>query len=132
MKHHTRGSRENFPEPDFLEALREDDSRGRAGQRKAENKTRQLCRQVQRALTLALGDRHGIADLFVDEVLPAPDCGRLLVRVVIPPGRPVEEALAALEHESGALRAEVCAAISRKRAPQLSFAPVEPEGGFDE
>ena len=86
-------------------------------------KDQQFCRQVQRALNLALDD------LFVEEVTPAPDCGRLLVTVQIPPGQPIAGTLAALAKESPRLRAEVAAAITRKRAPELFFVPAnQPEG----
>ena len=103
--------------------------------RQAERKARQFCRQVQRALNLALADRHtddGLNDLFVEDVSPAPDCGHLLVHVVIPAERPVSEALDALRRDAPRLRSEVAMAITRKRAPELSFVPAFPEGGEDE
>ena len=103
--------------------------------RQADRKARQFCRQVQRALNLALADRHaddGLNDLFVEGVSPAPDCGHLLVHVVIPPGRPVHEALGALRRDAPRLRSEVAMAITRKRAPELSFVPALPERGADE
>ena len=59
--------------------------------RQGERKARQFCRQVQRALNLALADRSGddgLSDLFVEDVSPAPDCGHLLVHVVVPPIAP--------------------------------------------
>jgi ribosome-binding factor A len=117
-----------------------------------ERKTRQFCRQVQRVLNLALADHRGdyggnddadggLNDLFVDDVSPAPDCGRLLVHVVIPPDRAMADALEALRREAPRLRSEVATAINRKRAPELSFVPAfpevpevpeVPEGGDDE
>jgi ribosome-binding factor A len=106
-------------------------SSGRQGERKA----RQFCRQVQRALNLALADQHaddGLIDLFVEEVLPAPDCGHLLVRVVIPGNQPVAEALGALRRAAPRLRSEVAMATARKRAPELSFVPSYPAGGIDD
>jgi ribosome-binding factor A len=103
--------------------------------KQVERKARQFCRQVQRALNLALADRHtddGLSDLFVEDVSPAPDCGHLLVHVVIPTERPVSEALTALRRDAPRLRSEVAMAITRKRAPELSFVPAFPEGGEDE
>jgi ribosome-binding factor A len=103
-------------------------SRARHGDRKA----RQLCRQVQRALNLALADRHeddGLNELFDDDVTPAPDCARLLVHVVIPASRSLTAVMASLRQDTPRLRSEVATAISRKRAPELSFVPAMPEDG---
>ena len=118
MNYHTRGSKESLCAVPSVQA---------------ERKARQFCRQVQRALNLALADRaiDGIAGLFVDEVLPAPDCGRLVVQVVLPPGQPAAQAMEVLRREAPRLRAETASAISRKRAPELFFMPVQ-DGGFDE
>jgi ribosome-binding factor A len=98
-------------------------------------KAQQLCRQVQRALNLALADRSaddGLHDLFVEDVTPAPHCGHLLVHVAIPRERVVGEVLAALRQDGPRLRSEVATAITRKRAPELSFVPAFPEVGDDE
>jgi ribosome-binding factor A len=136
LKQHSRRNKElQFLDPDFAEALSEGESRSLSSDRQAQRKVRQFCRQVQRALNLALADRNagdGINDLFIEEVSPAPDCGRLLVHVLIPDGRPVADAIAALHRDAPRLRAEVAAAVTRKRAPELSFAPAFPEGGNDE
>ncbi len=81
---------------------------------------------------MALADcRAGEANsgLFVEEVSPAPDCGRLLVHVVIPAGMSITDAIAALGREAPRLRSEVAMAITRKRAPELSFVPAVPDGG---
>jgi hypothetical protein len=89
---------------------------------------------VQRALNLALADRHaddGMNDLFVEEVSPAPDCGHLLVHLVIPADRSVTEAVSALSRDAPRLRSEVAMAITRKRALELSFVPALPDGGED-
>ncbi len=127
---HSRGRKgSQFVDLEFESALNEgrhDDSHHRQNERKAQ----QFCRQVQRALNLALADRIG--DFFVDEVIPAPDCGHLLVQVAIPRGQSVGDAMAALAREAPALRSEVASAISRKRAPELYFAPACDEGGCDE
>jgi len=99
--------------------------------RHEERKTRQLCRQVQRTLNLALADAAASAqldDLFVDDVTPPPGGGPLVVHVVVPPGRTIGDALAALRRETPRLRAEVARAIVRKRAPELAFVPAMPDG----
>jgi ribosome-binding factor A len=122
-------------DPEFLEALYTSKSGSRSFGRHAQRKAQQLCRQVQRALNLALAESDvisGISDVFVDEVSPAPDCGRLLVRVLIPAGRPIADAMDAIRREAPRLRAETAKSITRKRAPELTFAPAFPEGGTDE
>ena len=92
LKHQNRRRKQAaFENPDFAEALYGASSDRLSSGRQGERKARQFCRQVQRALNLALADRHaddGMNDLFVEEVSPAPDCGHLLVHVVIP-ARPV-------------------------------------------
>jgi ribosome-binding factor A len=137
LKHHKRrfeGS-EFVEDPEFAEALAGGESQRLSSERQAQRKAQQFCRQVQRALNLALEDRsadEGISGIFVEEVSPAPDCGRLLVHVVIPEARPVSDSIAALQRETPRLRSEVAMAITRKRAPELSFVPVLPVGGDDE
>ena len=124
-----------FENPDFAEALYGASSDRLSSGRQGERKARQFCRQVQRALNLALADRDaddGMDDLFVEDVSPAPDCGHLLVHVVIPVDRPITEALGALRRDAPRLRSEVAMAITRKRAPELSFVPAIPDGGEDE
>jgi ribosome-binding factor A len=136
LKQHYRGSKESQSiDPDFTEALRDDASGNSSSLRQARRKARQFCRQVQRALNLALADSSvgdDTKDLFVADVFPAPDCGRLLVHVVIPDGLPVADAMAALGREAPRLRSEVASAITRKRAPELCFVPACQEGGCDE
>jgi len=136
LRQHSRGRKgSQFIDPEFAEALYEDKSSQSSCDRQAERKAQQFCRQVQRALNLALADRNvgdGIDDLFVEEVLPVPDCGRLLVHVVIPAGLSVVDAMAALGREAPGLRSEVASSISRKRAPELCFVPAYQDGGCDE
>ena len=136
MKHQNRRRKyAAFENPDFAEALYGASSDRLSSGRQGERKARQFCRQVQRALNLALADRiadDGLNDLFVEDVSPAPDCGHLLVHVSIPIDRPVTEALAALRRDGPRLRSEVAMAITRKRAPELSFAPAFMDGGEDE
>jgi ribosome-binding factor A len=133
LKQHYRRSKESpFIDPDFAEALNEGKSSNRPSDRQAERKTLQFCRQVQRALNLALENLSaydGINGLFVEEVSPAPDCGHLLVHVLIPAGRPVADAISALHRGAPRLRSEVAMSITRKRAPELSFMPAFQDGG---
>lgn len=103
--------------------------------RQAQRKTHQFCKQVQRALNLALTDLDSFDDLsgvFIEDVSPAPDCGRLLARVVVPNGLAVTDVLSALRRNAPRLRSEVAMAITRKRAPELFFAPAYIEGGADD
>ena len=137
LKHRNRRPKgsADFEDPDFAQALGGGSSDRFSSGRQAERKARQFCRQVQRALNLALADRHsddGLNDLFVEDVSPAPDCGQLLVHVVIPADRSINEVLSALRQDMPRLRSEVAMAITRKRAPELSFVPAFPDGGEDE
>ncbi len=120
---------------DFAEILYGEKNNGRSGNRQAQRKTQQFCRQVQRALNLALADANvgeiG-CDLFVDEVSPGPDCGHLLVHIVVQDGYSVADAISALRRDAQRLRSEVAMSIARKRAPELAFVPVSPGGGDDE
>ena len=91
-----------------------------------DRKTLQLCRQVQRALSLALAGECGdelLRDAMVDGVEPLGGPGQLLVRVTVPPAikalpGEVSARLAALAPR---LRAAVAGEICRKRVPMLSF-----------
>jgi ribosome-binding factor A len=85
-------------------------------------------------LNLALAERGSdpeLEQLYVDDVTPAPGCGHLLVHFVAPAGRPLSDVLASLRREAPRLRAQVASAISRKQAPELSFAPAWRMGGYD-
>jgi ribosome-binding factor A len=117
-----RGQVPPFVNNEFAEAL---SGKSESSWRRKNNyKDLQLCRQVQRAITLALpaGDDL-LGALYVSEVTPAPDAAHLLVHVVIPAGVPIAEALQKLSEVAPRLRADVARAITRKRAPELSFIP---------
>ncbi len=108
---------------------RRNGERGDFGNRR---KTRQLCSQVARTvegvLIGELDDEH-LRDLIVHAVEPAPDESRLLVTVgPYAPGVRVNPAQV-MEHiqaASSKIRAEVAAAITRKRAPNLIYQYAEP------
>lgn len=99
------------------------------------HKTRQLCRQVLEVLDSLLADHHTddvLLDLAVVAVEPAPDAACLLVTVTprLSGIRPdLSLILSSLDRASGRLRAEVAAAISRKRAPLLVYRVVEIRSG---
>jgi ribosome-binding factor A len=92
---------------------------------KRQRKLQQLCRQVHRTLMYLIPGEMAdplLQDLSVQCVLPAPDEGRLLVRLTSrrSPSE-ASEILDRLERISGYLRAQVATAITRKRAPELTF-----------
>lgn len=101
---------------------------GGTAARKAQRKERQLCRQVQEAVSDALAALNDdvLQDVWVMEVEPAPDAGRLAVIVESRPGTPPDVVAARLEKVAGYVRAEVAAAITRKRAPTLAFQVLPP------
>jgi len=120
---------------DCAEEFHGDEPGMQSSSRSLQRKTQQLCRQVQRALNLALtesGPGGAGFDLFVEHVSPAPDCGHLVVHIAIADCRSVAEAMQAIRNDASRLRAEVAMAIVRKRAPQLAFVPVWGTGGGDE
>jgi ribosome-binding factor A len=89
----------------------------------------QLCRQVQKALMLALGGEcmdEVLRNVYVESVEPMSSASQLLVRVAIPSGTnsPSLEVLARLNERAPRLRAIVAQSICRKRAPSLSFTAV--------
>ena len=93
----------------------------RAGNRK----DRQLCKQIERALSLVLPDLDSVlAELQILRVEPAPDSTHLLVIVAPCPGgpRPAEvEVAEALGQCATRLRYEASCAINRRRAPEISY-----------
>lgn len=122
-----RDSASQLIDPDFERALEENEYRRKARDARQEQKTRQLCRQVQRALNLALAGQftEGTLDnVYVAEVSATGAVGRLLVHVALPDDRPVSAVLAELRDRAPQLRAIVAGFITRKRAPELSFTVV--------
>lgn len=96
-------------------------------------KALQLCTQVQRILTMVLGEMGDdvLRELWVQSVIPAPNAGCLLV-LVSPMSTPKPHDLvkiqARLQAVNGRLRQEVASAIHRRRAPLLNF-QIVPAGG---
>ena len=112
---------------EFERALEESEHQLNDRGRRVEQKTRQLCRQVQRALSLALsGHFMGgvLEEVFVVDVSAIAGCGRLLVQIAIPTGQLASTVLAELRDHTPRLRSIVAECISRKRAPELSFVVV--------
>ena len=116
-----------FTDPAFAEALARSSSKNHSPRnRHRYHKSRQLCRQVQRALNLALADcgDERLRELYVTEVNCPPGSAHLLVRIVVPASASAIDVLAHIDAVSPRLRAEVAQAITRKRTPELSFIPV--------
>jgi len=119
-------------DPEFAQALLGNSPERSSLDRKILRKTRQFCRQVQRALNLALAGSDSQlqgCEIFVEEVSPAPDCGHLLAHVVVSEGRLISEAMTWLRQNQPRLRTEVAMSIARKRAPELAFVPAFLAGG---
>jgi ribosome-binding factor A len=122
-------------DPEFAEALLGNSSERSSTERKVLRKTQQFCRQVQRALNLALasGDSQLQGyEIFVEEVSPAPDCGHLMAHILVSEGRLMSEAMTWLRQNQPRLRTEVAMSIARKRAPELAFVPALMTGGENE
>jgi ribosome-binding factor A len=98
----------------------------REARKKGGRKARQLCGQVAQALNYAFAavcEDDVLRDLLVVACQPAPDESRLLVSVGSALATRCDPVLA-LEHlqrAQGKLRAEVAAAIHRKKVPELTF-----------
>jgi ribosome-binding factor A len=106
-------------------AIRRESPPSRAGR-----KTLQLCKQVERALCLALAgefDDPVLRDLDVLAVDPAPTSSRLRVTVCVNSSAdPIDPTVlvAHLTRASGRLRCEIAASIHRKKTPELAFCVV--------
>ena len=103
--------------------------------RSNDRKARQLCRQAYRALSLIFPHELPEPDLqklIILGVVPGPDASRLCVQVGSPASLAVPErdrSLIALERVKGRLRHEIAGAITRRRAPDLSFEWIGQTGG---
>ena len=110
---------------DFFESSR---------RRSCERKTQQLCAEVERTLAFLLEAESAddcLQGFYVEAVEPAPNASRLLV-VLRPWGLAINHdlkaVLARLGEVKGYWRAQVAAAINRKKVPDLVF-QVLPAGG---
>jgi len=106
---------------------RDEKRRAARVERKNDHKVWQLCKQVAHTLHLALGalpDADALAGVIVQAVEPAPNAGRLRVTFAVADPRQIPEVSAVVERHAGRLRAEMAAAITRRRAPELVFAVV--------
>ncbi|BBO36277.1 ribosome-binding factor A [Lacipirellula parvula] len=99
---------------------------------KPDRKAQQLCRQVAETIDQILAGELGDAALNalrVTSVVPAPDASRMLVTLVAT-GRDMPFDRAAVEQKlvavTGLLRSAVAAAITRRKAPNLSFVIIGP------
>ena len=99
---------------------------------KPDRKAQQLCRQVAETIDQILAGELGDASLNalrVASVVPAPDASRMLVTLVATGHNAafdrveVEQKLVAV---TGLLRSAVAAAITRRKAPNLSFVVIGP------
>jgi ribosome-binding factor A len=83
-----------------------------------DRKLKQICREVYRVLSQC--DLEGAT---VIDVWPAPDGSRLAVKLALEPGADADAdaVLARLEQRKGSFRAEIAAALQRKRTPLLAF-----------
>ncbi len=126
--------RDPSPEDVFESALRGIEDRSSAVDVGPDRKTLQLCRQVQRALMLALAgecDDDLLRQVSVDSVQSAGGAGHLLVSVIVPRDLVVVEVMARLNARAGRLRSIIASAICRKRVPMLSFIAVAEGGGHE-
>jgi ribosome-binding factor A len=98
-----------------------------APSRKGAVKALQLCKQVERAVSVTLASEwldEALVGACVAAVDPAPDASRLRVVVLLAPGRELDAigpARAALQAASAEFRAEVARSIHRKRVPEIVF-----------
>jgi ribosome-binding factor A len=103
---------------------------------RGERKVQQLCKEVERTLAYALpacGDAV-VRGLGIVSVAPAPDASRLMV--MLAPSSSLDVAvgvlLERLQLVRGFLRAEIAAALQRKRTPELAFQIVPPRAPEEE
>ena len=108
------------------------------GGRAPDRKTLQLCGQVRKALDYVLSGETGddlLRQLYVADVLPAPDASRLLATVApIDPRADLDPAqiLDKLDRVQPLLRSEVARSINRKKVPDLTFTLAGPAFGSPE
>jgi ribosome-binding factor A len=87
----------------------------------------QLCRQVQEALSWALGTTirdDWLSLCSVAGVEPLPGGNRLMVTVSVPSDLQLSEVEERLVSAASTLRAEVAQAITRRKVPELLFVAI--------
>jgi hypothetical protein len=92
--------------------------------RKGNWKMLQLCKQVERAAALTLAGLCESDALLGASIAAVEPAGRLMVTVVLAPGKVVEdatEAKAVLLRSTVAFREEVARSVHRKRVPEVVF-----------
>ncbi len=99
---------------------------GEPDRRKKNWKTEQLCKQVEHAVAMLVGELADdvLLGAAVASVEPWPDAARLRIAVVLAPDTAqerVQEAHEALTRASGMFRAEIARSIHRKRVPEIAF-----------
>lgn len=103
--------------------------------RGGDRKVKQLCREVHRTLSEVLSGEVAddrIAGLVIDSVEPAPDASRLAVILIAPCGEDDGgDILERLNRLRGLFRAEIAAAIQRKRTPELEFQLISQSPGAE-
>ncbi|WP_425398868.1 hypothetical protein [Aeoliella sp.] len=108
---------------------------------KLDRKAKQLCRQVAETVDQILAGETGddlLRELRVAQVIPAPDASRLQITVEASPGAKLDhrEVDQRLGQVTGFVRSAVAAAITRRKAPALTFVLAGPTsltaGGNDE
>ena len=108
---------------------------GGGGGRAPDRKTLQLCGQVRKALDYVLSGETGddlLRQLYVADVVPAPDASRLLATVAPIDPRADLDAVTVLEKlgfVQPMLRSEVARSINRKKVPDLTFTLAGPPPG---
>lgn len=92
-----------------------------------DRKTLQLCRQIERALTFAFSESQNdlLLDIQVEGVISLQGAGHMLVRVSTRHDKAIE-VLQALQADTPRLRNAAAQAITRRKAPELSFQIVQP------
>jgi hypothetical protein len=94
------------------------------GEGRRRHKALQLCRQVERAIAMALAgecDDDVLRELAVDAVEPTGSAAQLIVRLRVPATFSLPDVLQRLDDHAATLRCIVAAAICRKRVPTLMF-----------
>jgi len=111
------------PSADLQDLFFKPSGRQSRDRNRVDTKTRQLCRQVQQRLEIALGELQDplLQGLWVESVEPEGGGRTLLVHVVVDDGAALLEVLDRLKAAQGHLRNEIAAAIHRKRTPLLVF-----------